>query len=39
MSGRLNVASRGTAMVETVAVLGFVLALLFGSAQVVLAGF
>jgi hypothetical protein len=31
--------SSGTAMVETVSVLGFVLALLFGSAQIVLAGF
>jgi hypothetical protein len=39
MSGRLTHSSRGTAMVETVSVLGFVLALLFGSAQIVLAGF
>jgi hypothetical protein len=30
---------RGTAMVETVSVLGFVLALLFGTAQIALAGF
>jgi hypothetical protein len=36
---RLLGSRRGSAMVETVAVLGFILALLFGSAQIVLSGF
>lgn len=37
--GLLTNRARGAAMVETVSVLGFILALLFGSAQIVLAGF
>ncbi|MBV8636606.1 MAG: hypothetical protein JO322_00850 [Candidatus Eremiobacteraeota bacterium] len=37
--GMLTASRRGGAMAETVAVLGFILALLFGTSQVVLAGY